>query len=92
MNTLKTAASLTLIALGSGCGTTEPLIPDKSWMVSPCVEISYEALAGAPVAAGIVWYVADPLALDVGHRAQEAFGRSLSHRPAPEAIRGGRRR
>jgi len=62
MNTLKTAASLILIALGSGCSTTQPMIPDKSWMVSPSVEISYEALAGAAVAAVVVWYVADPLA------------------------------
>ena len=62
MNSLKNAAILILIALGPGCSTTEPMISDKSWMVSPSVEISYETLAGAAVGAVVVWYFADPLA------------------------------
>ena len=63
MNTVKTAAaSLVLIALGSGCSTTEPLIADRSVMVSPGLQFSHQALAGAAIAAAIVWYVTDPLA------------------------------
>ena len=56
------AASLILIALGSGCSTTSPLIADKSLLLSPSVELTYEAMAGAALAGAVVWYVADPLA------------------------------
>ena len=63
MNTLKSAAtSLILIALASGCSTTSPLIADKSVLVSPSVELTYEAIAGAALAGIVVWYVADPMA------------------------------
>ena len=51
-----------MMALASGCSTTEPLIPDKTLMLSTSVEISYEALAGATTAAAVIWYVADPMA------------------------------
>jgi len=56
------AAGLLLIALASGCSTTKPFIPDKSLWISPSVSVSYEALAGAAIAAAVVWYVADPMA------------------------------
>ena len=56
------ATSLLLIALSTGCSTTEPLIADKSLLISPSVEISYEALAGAAIATVAVWYFADPMA------------------------------
>ena len=63
MNVLKSpAACLILIAVGSGCSTTEPLIADKSLLISPSVEITYEALAGVALAAIAVWYFADPMA------------------------------
>ena len=63
MNTLKSAAaSLILIALGSGCSTTSPLIADKSRLLSPSVELTYEAMAGAALAGVVVWYFADPMA------------------------------
>ena len=51
MTTLKiAAASFILIALTSGCSTTSPLIACKSFLLSPSVEISYEALAHAAIA------------------------------------------
>ena len=50
MRILKFAASLLLIALASGCSTTEPLIADKFLLISPSVQIFYEALAGATLA------------------------------------------
>ena len=63
MNALKSAAaSLILIALGSGCSTTSPLIADKSRLLSPSVELTYEAMAGAALAGVVVWYFADPMA------------------------------
>ena len=62
MRTLKSAASLLLITLASGCSTTHPLIADKSLLLTPSVQISYEALAGAAIAGAVVWYVADPMA------------------------------
>ena len=39
MRILKFAASLLLIALASGCSTTEPLIADKFLLISPSVQI-----------------------------------------------------
>ncbi len=62
MQTLKSAAGLILIAFASGCSTTDPLIADKSLLLSPSVQISYEAIAGAALAGAAIWYVADPLA------------------------------
>ena len=62
MRILKFAASLLLIALASGCSTTEPLIADKFLLISPSVQIFYEALAGATLASAVIWYVADPMA------------------------------
>ena len=63
MTTLKIAtASFVLVALTSACSTTTPLIADKSLLLSPSVEITYEALAGAAIAAVVVWYFADPMA------------------------------
>ena len=58
---LRTAALL-LIALTAGGSTTKPFIPDKSLWISPSVSVSYEALAGAAIAAAVIWYVADPMA------------------------------
>ena len=63
MTALKIAtASFVLVALTSACSTTSPMIADKSLLISPSVEITYEALAGAAVAAVVVWYFADPMA------------------------------
>lgn len=62
MHARKRIAPLLLIALASGCSASKPFIPDKSVWVSPSVSVSYEALAGAALAAAVIWYVADPLA------------------------------
>ena len=63
MTTLKiAAASFILIALTSGCSTTSPLIACKSFLLSPSVEISYEALAHAAIARVAVWYFAESYA------------------------------
>lgn len=62
MHACQRIAAPILIALASGCSTSKPFIPDKSVWISPSVSVSYEALAGAAIAAAVIWYVADPLA------------------------------
>ena len=63
MNTLKGAVAwLILTAFGAACSTTSPIIAGKSVLVSPSVEISYEAIAGAALAGAAIWYFADPMA------------------------------
>jgi hypothetical protein len=63
MNTLKNAAiRLILIALATGCSSTQPMIADKSVQLTSGMQISYATLAAAAIAGVVVWYIADPLA------------------------------
>ena len=63
MNALKNAATcLIMIAFGTACSTTSPIIADKSVLISPSVELSYEAIAAAALAGVAIWYFADPMA------------------------------
>ncbi|HVY06204.1 MAG TPA: hypothetical protein VHB46_09530 [Burkholderiales bacterium] len=67
MNSPKALAACVALSLACGaCSSTSPLIADKSVLVSPSVEISYEAIAGALVAGVVVWYFADPMAPNWG--------------------------
>lgn len=55
---------LILLVATAGCSTTatQPFIADKAVWLSPSVSVSYEALAGAAIAAAVIWYIADPMA------------------------------
>ena len=63
MNSLKNAAiRLILIALASGCSSTQPMIADKSVQLTSGMQISYATLTAVAIAGVVVWYIADPLA------------------------------
>lgn len=57
-----TFATLILAAAATGCSTTNTLVADRSLLISPGVQISHQAAAGAVIAGALAWYLTDPRA------------------------------
>ena len=58
---LRLFIAVTLTA-AAGCSTTNTLIADRTLRISPGVQITHQAAAGAALAGALVWYLADPKA------------------------------